>query len=222
MKLSDKFVQQALLMFIFSFFLVACNKNKDEITISGRIFDAKSGQFLSGATVRLSGNGVQSGVYSPDFVHIDTKTTDSDGGFTFTLKKDRSDSFRIAVSKDMYFQEVVEFSSAVFYDADQYDKEILLKPAGFIELRVRNAFPDDWDDKIVFYFSNSDLNCSDCCTNTPHTGNGPMFDSTFICRFYGDNKIVFLRSVTKNQQTNVYFDSLYCPMFTTASYEITY
>jgi hypothetical protein len=222
MKYTDKFLKHFFLIIFSSFLLSACNKKKDEITISGRIFDDSSGQFVSGATVRLSGNGVQSGVYSPDFVHIDTKTTDNDGVFSFTLKKDRSDGFRIAVTKDMYFQEVHEFSSAVFYDADEYDKQIHLKPAGFIQLRVRNAFPDDWDDKIVFYFSNSDLNCSDCCTNTPHTGNGPTFDSTFTCRFYGDTKIVFLRSVTKNQQTNVYFDSLFCPVFSTASYEITY
>lgn len=202
--------------------LSACNKDKDEITISGRVFDSGMGEYLSGATVKLSGNGIQAGIYTPEFVELETVTTDAGGNFSFVRKKDRSDSFRITAVKNQYFSEVHEFSSSVFSSSQSYSKEIQLAPEGFIEIHLFNAYPSDEDDKVVFYFTNSGLNCPDCCTNAPHNGIGPAFDTTFTCRFYGNKKIVFMRSVTKNQYTELFFDSLYCPVFTTAQYSIPY
>ncbi len=209
-------------LILFLFLLSACNKDKDEITISGRVYDSGLDQYLSGATVKLSANGVQSGIYTPDFVVLETTTTDSDGRFSFVRKKDRSDSFRITALKNQYFTEIHEFSSSVFASSVSYSKELEMNPEGFIELRVYNAYPSDEDDQIIFYFTNSDLNCIDCCTNTPHTGMGPAFDTTFTCRFYGNKKIVFMRSVIKDQHTDIYFDSLFCPVFTTEQYTIPY
>lgn len=209
-------------VFFFLSLLSACNKNRDDITISGRVYDSAMGQYLSGATVKLSANGIQSGIYTPDFVELETATTDADGRFSFVRKKDRSDSFRITAIKNQYFSEVHEFSSSVFATSETYTKDLQLNPEGFIELRVFNAYPSDEDDKIIFYFSNSGLNCIDCCTNTPHTGTGPAFDTTFTCRFLGNKKIVFMRSVTKDQHTDIYFDSLFCPVFSTAQYSFPY
>jgi hypothetical protein len=204
------------------FVLTSCKKNKDEIEISGRVFDSSNNQYLADAKVKLGGNGVQSGVYTPGFTDIASVQTDANGNFSFTVKKDKSDSFRLTVSKDQYFPQVFEFSSAVFSQSSTFTKDIEMPATGTLQVRIRNAYPDDYDDKIVFYFSNSDLVCLECCTNTHRTGNGPTFDTTITCKFYGNSNIVLLRSVTKNQQTNVYFDSLYCPSFSTAEYEILY
>jgi len=218
-----KLVCIVLPLFVFTaFVLTSCKKNKDDIEISGRVFDSSNNQYLADAKVKLGGNGIQSGVYTPGFTDIASVQTDANGNFSFTVKKDKSDSYRLTVSKDQYFPQVFEFSSAVFSQSTTFTKDIEMPAAGTLQVRIRNAYPDDFDDKIVFYFSNSDLSCIECCTNIHRTGNGPAFDSTITCKFYGNKKIVLLRSVTKNQQTNVFFDSLYCPAFSTAAYEILY
>ena len=212
-----------LLSFIFAAFLfTACNKNKDEITISGRIFDPDLNKYVSGAVVKLSGNGIQSGVYTPGYSEIERMTTSEDGSFSFTLKKSTHDGFRLTVTKDNYFTQTHDFSASVFYEASEYEKEVLFRPSGTLEIHLYNAYPSDEDDKVVFYFSNADLTCSGCCINSPLTGNGPAFDTTFSCKFYGNQNVLFLRSVTKNQHTNLFFDSLFCPAFSTATYHIEY
>lgn len=220
---TKKFVRTiGLAGLVFVFVLNGCKKNDDEITISGRIYDNGFGQYLQGVTVRLSGNGVQNGVYSPEFITLETVTSDASGNFSFTRKKDKTDSFRITVTKDQYFTTTHEFSSSVFSSADTYSKEIQVDPQGYLTIRLHNAFPSDNDDQVVFYFTNSGLDCYDCCTNIPHTGTGPAFDTTFTCCFYGNRNIAFMRSVTKDQQTNLYIDTLFCPAFTTTTYDIPY
>jgi len=216
------FITFIFYMFAGLMLLTSCKKDKNEIIISGKILDSGFGNYLVGATVKLSGNGIQNGIYSPDFVELETITTDAGGNFSFTRTKDRSDSFRITVTKNEYFSEVHEFSSTVFSASSEYVKEIQIKPSGYLQIHFYNAYPSDDDDQVVFYFSNAGQNCPDCCTNTPHTGYGPAFDTTFTCRFYGNQKICFLRSVTKNQHTNVYLDSLFCPAFETTTYQIPY
>jgi hypothetical protein len=208
--------------FYFAIFAAGCKKHEDEITISGRIYDNGFSQYLSGATVKLSGNGVQNGIYSPEFVTLETLITDAGGNFVFKRNKDRSDSFRITVTKDSYFTENYEFSSSVFSSSLTYNLEIKVEPQGQIQVHLYNAYPSDNDDKVVYYFANSDLDCMNCCTNVPHIGLGPAYDTTFTCSFYGNRKIVFLRSVTKDQQTNLYLDSLFCPAFSTETYDIPY
>jgi len=202
--------------------LSSCKKNKDEITITGRVFDQGFGNYLEGATVKLSGNGIQNGIYTPDYVQLESVTTDASGNFKFTRKKDRTDSFRITVVKSDYFSEEHIFSSNVFNSSNEYNQEISVKPAGLVQVHLYNAYPSDENDKVVFYFSNSNLSCFDCCTNIPSTGNGPAFDTTFTCKFLGNKNICFLRSVTKDQHTNVYLDSLFCPAFQTTTYHIAY
>lgn len=201
---------------------VSCKKKETELTISGTVYDPDLQQYVSSATVVLSGNGMQSGVYVPSFTQIATTTTDATGKFSFAFVREKADNYRLVVKKDMYFEKTIEFSASVFDQSPDYVEEVELRPSGFVQIHLKNAYPSDNDDLVVFYFTNCVEDCIDCCLNTPRNGYGPAFDTTFTCRFYGNKKINFLWSVTKDQQTDVYTDSLYCPAFDTQYYEILY
>jgi hypothetical protein len=208
--------------FLLVLLVISCRKRETDVNISGRVYDPDLQQYIASATVILSGNGLQSGVYVPGFSHIATTTTDASGNFSFTFVRDKADMYRLVFKKDMYFEKTIEFSAAVFDSSSEHLENVQLRPSGLIQVHLKNAYPSDDDDLVVFYFTNCVEECIDCCLNTPRNGYGPAFDTTFTCRFYGNKKINFLRSVTKDQQTNVFADSLFCPAFDTQVHEILY
>jgi hypothetical protein len=200
----------------------ACKKKKVMLKISGHVYDSDLNQNVAGANVILSGNGLEGGVYSPGFKTINTTVTDANGYYEFSFEKDQSDTYRVFLSKNQYFSITEEFSSSRFDSSVEIALDLELRPAGYVKIHLKNEYPSDDDDQIIFSFTNTAETCLECCNGTPRTGNGPAFDTTFTCMFYGNNKIHFMRSVTKDQHTNVYADSLYCPAFATETYEILY
>jgi len=209
-------------LFLLILLLVSCKKKDTEVSISGRVYDPDLKEYVASATVVLSGNGLQAGVYVPGFARIATTTTDASGNFSFPLTRDKVDKYRLQINKDMYFENTIEFSATVFDNSTKYEKEVSLRPSGFVQIHLKNAYPSDDDDFVVFYFTNCAEDCIDCCVKTPRNGYGPAFDTTFTCRFYGNRKINFLRSVTKDLHTNVFADSLFCKAFETQYYEVLY
>lgn len=200
----------------------SCKKKETELKIYGKVYESNQSSPLNNVKIVLSGKSLTSGVYNPFYNDIASATTDVNGNFEIKFKNQRSESYRVSILKENYFSKLIEFSGKEFEVKPEFEKNFNLIPVGFINLRVKNVFPDSFDDKIIFYFSNSNEICEDCCSNIPYTGIGPLFDTTFTCKFYGNETARIFYSVTKDNKTFVYNDTVWCPAFTTVSHTIEY
>jgi hypothetical protein len=215
-------------IFNYLFFLIiilsigSCKKNTDYLKINGSIYNPANQSHISNVDINLFAKGVSSGVYSAGFNQIATTTSNQQGFYEILIPKEKSDLYRLHVHKPEYFTKTIEFSANVFTQQNTYVQNIELHSSGYIQLRIVNAYPFDEEDVVVFYFTNTNEVCIDCCSNSSNKGLGPQFDTTIVCKFYGDSYVHFLRSVKKNNQTNIYTDSLFCPAFSVSEYVIQY
>lgn len=214
------------ILFVFFIFsitvLLSCKKKETELKLFGTVYDSSQSSALSGVKVVLSGKSLTGGVFNPFYNDVGYATTDEKGNFEISFKNERSDSYRISVLKENYFSQIIEISGKEFESKPSYEKNFSIKPAGYITLRVKNIFPDSYSDQIIFYFSNANEFCEDCCSNLPYTGIGPLYDTTFTCKFYGNEIARIFYSVTKDNKTFVYNDTIWCPAFTTVNHTIEY
>jgi len=212
-----------LLLFLFLFSFVNCKKNNTpEIHITGKVYDPNTKEYVSGVNVFLAGNGIVAGTYSPAFQDISNTTTDVSGSFSFTINKDKIDTYRLIFLKPKYFEEKIEFSSSYFDTKDTYFKSVNFFPVGYVKLRIVNAYPFDDDDKMIYYFNNSELTCYDCCDNTVKEVNGTAIDTIFTCLYHGNAILTLFRNVVKNNISSIFIDTLYCNAFDTTVYYISY
>jgi hypothetical protein len=201
--------------------VLSCKKDNNLI-IKGKVYDPNLKKYLSEVNIILKGNGVVSGVYTQGFQQIASVVTDIDGCFSVEIEKDRSDKFILIFSKDSYFSKEYEFSASVFNINNTFEKDFEIMPLGYVNVHLYNEYPFDSEDKVVYYFTNTQEECMDCCVNNSSIGMGEVYDTNFTCKFYGNSYIYFARSVTKDSNTNVYIDSLYCKAFSTETYDIPY
>lgn len=209
-------------LFLIVLVLFTSCKKTDYIKINGYVFDKSDQSDIDKANVTLFAKGIASGVYSSGFRQIAKTTSNPDGYYEMNIPKEKSDSYKLIAHKDDYFSKQIEFSANVFDNQSFYEQNLELYSSGYIQLRLINKYPYDENDLIVFYFTNADEVCADCCSKTPYQGIGEMFDTTIVCKFYGNMNIHFVRNVKKDKQTNIYTDSLYCPAFSLAEYTIEY
>lgn len=200
----------------------SCKKNDAELKIFGTIYDVKQNNPMSGVKIILSGKSISGGVYTPFYKDIGSFTTDANGKFEFKFKNEKSESYRISVIKENYFSQLIEISGKELEVKPSYEKNFNLRSAGYIQLNVKNIYPDSETDEIIYYFSNASEDCEDCCSNVPYKGKGPLYDTTFTCKFFGDEYARIFYSVTKDNKTFVYFDSIWCSAFNTVNHNIQY
>lgn len=148
--------QFLLIIALFTFFS-ACKKGQAEITVSGVLTDANSLQSLAGASIELIK------VLDTEEVSVGTVTTDANGKYTFTTKRDRFVSLKVVASKNGYF---TENSSINFNDLTVSEDNIVnIKTTGksWVKIRLLNTSNQDAQLDIVRTAGKS--GCSECCTS---------------------------------------------------------
>jgi hypothetical protein len=216
---------QLFVIFFLALFIVtgSCRKNKDEdISVRGTVFDPNLNVYVNDAYVTISSIKVQSGIYNSNYQDIETVVTDYNGKFAFDIKKELASSYRIYIRKDNYFSYTVDISPDVLESGIVYSPTYNLFPEAYIKLHVKNTMPYDSTDFIAYSFTNSNLNCYECCTNNVFKGYGEDYDYTLKCKTNGSQYIKMNWHVTKNGTDISYKDSVFCIAFDTIFYQIYY
>ncbi len=211
-----------LLLIIFAFVYSGCKKKDNTLTISGTIFDPMHNYNLAGATVTIASAKIEGGNYNPNYLDIESISTDGNGYFSFEINEVQVIGYRITIFKEYYFETSTDFSPDLIGSDNSYSANYNLNPKGYIKVHVKNSNPHDASDIITFKFTQGYLNGYQCCGNEPAIGYGKYFDTTFVCKTHGNQDVNFQWTVHKNGNTTTDNATFFCYPFDTAYYDVYY
>jgi hypothetical protein len=203
-------------------FLGACKKDVKTYSIAGAVSDPQLHSKVSSAKVSLKASKVQSGVYNPNYVEIDSYTTSSDGKFSFSVKHDNVSGYRIDITKNKYFDASIDLKTENVQNNGLTNISLDLIPIGEITLIVKNTTPQTADDNIKFRFSNVAVQGKDCWTNSATEGIGPSYNLTKTGKVSGNKEMYLEWIVTKKGNQHIYKDTIWSEAFKTVTYHINY
>ncbi len=144
-----------LLLFICS---VSCSKKISKYTLSGTIRDSSLDENLSNATIsiykKLQGNSFET--------LIGTSSTNSQGQYSFTFDRDKSEKYILKISKDKYFstEETILFTSLTIEGNNIRNYSTTAK--SWVKLHFKNidAKPED---QLRYMKQEGKVSCDECC-----------------------------------------------------------
>jgi hypothetical protein len=201
--------------------LPSCRKAADlDLVLRGQVNDYRNNSGVKGVRVKLDEQVLQSGALSGAFVNAGEVTTDHNGYFELVFDRKNALNYRLTLSKEGYFSEVIELNPDNFRPNEPYDYNAVVIPEAFFTLTVRNVQPDSSNDLIRFRKLNALFDCL-CCNNEFDEFYGASVDTSVTCRLYGDHMLTYTYDVLKLEETTV-VDSIYCPAFHTTELVIEY
>jgi hypothetical protein len=203
--------------------LHACKKNKaQEILINGRIFDPNSNKAVSNATVRLQVTSFSGSIYTSGYSDLIVVTTDESGNFVMDFLSQQTDNYKISITAPNYFMETYIEDAEKINNTSTHSLQYNLYPEAYIKLFVRNTNPFDSLDMISYSYNSAMPACNDCCNNTVFKGYGEQYTDTILCRLYGNQDVELQWNVTKDNQTTIQTQQIFCPASDTTEYTILY
>ncbi|HLP54466.1 MAG TPA: carboxypeptidase-like regulatory domain-containing protein [Fluviicola sp.] len=139
--------------------LGACKKKKISYTVEGIITDASFSQPLSGATVQLY--GTPAGSSTPSQL-LGTATTGSDGKYSFTFDRDKTEEYIIIVNKSQYFEATSGFTAESLSSSETNTRNVTTTAKSWVKLRFINLQPDAADE-LKYIRQNGKSGCVECC-----------------------------------------------------------
>lgn len=152
----------------------SCKKKTIEYTIQGTVQDASFGTAASGSTVTLYEIAPGSAISTP----LSSAVVGADGSYSFTIKREKIEKYRLSFTKSNYFPEAIEFS---LKDLDpktptSYTTQVWAK--SWVKLVFNN--PDNVGNLKVVKTSGKS-GCDECCTFGEFYLYSNVSDSTIYC-----------------------------------------
>jgi ribosomal protein S27E len=174
---------------------LACSKKTSKFTISGKINDSSLNQNLSNATIsiykKLQGNSFET--------FIASTTTNSEGNYSFTFDRDKSEKYTLKISKENYFpiEESILFSSLTVDGENVRNYSTTAK--SWARLHFKNIDPKP-EDQLRFMKQQGKVSCNECCPTDYQYIYGAS-DTSIYCINDGNTIYSFIYAVigTQNQ-----------------------
>jgi len=200
----------ALLLFSF----IGCRKGVADFTLTGTITDNSFSVPLSGATVKLY--ATEAGGLSVEL--IATSTLGSDGIYSFTFERGKTETYHVSVSKTGYFElyEDIPFSDLTIEEDNVRDYATTTK--SWVELRFINTSPLT-DDVLQYIKQEGKSDCADCCTDGDVYLEGAI-DTSIYCINDGNSEYRYYYWV--HNSTNQGPKSAITPPFDTVQILLSY
>lgn len=167
-------MKNVIIAFLILSALGACKKKDITYTVEGTITDETFGQSLAGATVSLY--EVPAGGATPTDL-VATVITGSDGKYSFEIKREKIEEYRIDVSKNLYFG-----TSQSFHADDLSTNETnvfthSVTAMSWVKLHFINT---DADQDLKYIRQSGKTGCAECCAATEQFLYGEI-DTSVYC-----------------------------------------
>lgn len=203
--------------------LGACKKkNALERVVSGRVFDANTGQSIANADVQLKANVLKNGIYNVNSSTLATVKTGSDGTYSFTFDKVNAEKYTIHVEGSTSFVASKDITPDEMYAANPYKIDIPAYLKSTVKVHIKNgAVLPNPTDQINYGYKGAVMPC-DCCTRDAIVLYGNV-DTTFSCDVYANQYFIYNYSVDRQNSMLVYVkDSVMSSAGDTARINIIY
>ena len=174
---------------------VSCSKKTSKFTIIGSIRDSSLEENLSNATIsiykKLQGNTFET--------FIGKTITNTEGHYSFTFVRDKSEKYILKISKDNYFpvEESILFSSLSIEGDNIRNYSTTAK--SWVKLHFKNIDPKS-EDQLRFMKQQGKISCNECCSTDYQYINGSA-DTSIYCINDGNTTYSYIYAVigTSNQ-----------------------
>jgi len=200
----------------------ACKKKVTLYDLNGSIADQQLNIKVSDVKVSLKASKIESGVYNPNYVEIQSTRSNSSGNFVFTVEHDNVAGYRLDFTKKDYFDQSMDIKTEALHVNVPLNVNINFVPIAHIKLSVKNTSPQGTDDQITFRFKNIDVKCKECWNNEPIKGVGPSYTYNETKKVSGEKEILIEWVVKKKGNQNIYQDTIHTKAFTTVNFNINY
>lgn len=190
-------MRKLYIILIFILLLASCKKEPRTILINGSVTDKYTLEAVSGAKVLLQANGIVDGVYSSSFATLESKTTDSQGNFSFEIEESSYDSYRFKIEKNGYYDEMTVYGSNSF-SAKDINLYFKIMSKAFVRLQFKNVNPCDENDKMVFFLQNNPINELYGGYTDARVLHGVNVDTSFLCNTAGGFDLILRKELFRN------------------------
>ena len=214
-------MRKILFFTVLIFLLFGCNKDKNKLLFSGQVYSPNENKNLSGITVELRGQLIESGTYNSNYQLLQKTTTDGDGKYNIVNDNVRASSFKISAYSDNYIRSEAEINSDLVSVGETYQKNFNIYPKAYLIIYVRNVVPADSTDEITINVIHSSPDC-DVCSNISNLVLSGIVNDTLICLVYGNQPVTVDYTTNTASGLNQYSYDVYCSAFETQDFTINY
>ena len=201
--------------------LVSCNRNDVEgMQIQGEIRDSRNSAGVSGVSIEVEEQIVESGALNGSFQFAAQVNSDGSGNYTADFERNNALIYKMDFTKDGYFSKTQEINPDNLTPGVAYTVNQTLVPEAFVQVNISNANPQTEEDFMRFRYLNANFDC-ECCGNGWTEYEGTIVDSSYTCRMHGDYMLYYTYEVTRLEE-EVFTDSVFCPAFQTTIIDIDY
>lgn len=194
-----------LLSIIACILQTSCKKKVDKyINVTGTVLNEQTNIPISGLNISLS-QAIGSIGSAGGWIIIATKTTDANGNYSFYIKVDDASDCKVDINSKPYNLKYSTYWFSVYTDK-QYTLTTYLYRYATLTVSATTSNPLGPND--AFYLYVSGIGCS-CDYLTTTTAKGGAFN-------------IVKWTVIRNNMTNNFKDSVFCPVDTTTFYNINY
>lgn len=202
-----------LALFIGLFITYSCKKKELVFVIEGQIFDKSFNQNLSQGTVKL----YRVPVATTNEIFVDEQTV-TDGKYSFTFPRDKSERYVIKFSKDGYFDETHE----VYFSQLQVGTNYILNFNAEAIATMNWIFLDGSPQNSNYFVTLQKLNGRPIgvgtCPNQSYDVYGGSPPDTMRCAVGGNQYVKFYVL----RPPDILLDSVFCPAFEDVYYTILF
>jgi hypothetical protein len=208
------------LIFLISLLFFGCRKKEVLVRVEGSVVNGVFEQPIENIEIKFYVKEIQGGTFSNSFKLLTTALTDGAGNFEVEFAHKTVQEYKIEVNHPDFF-EFTQLINPDDWSLSEINKEIIeLWPKSFINLSIKNQFPQNSDDNIVLLSANG--NCDLCYIPSLISLNGMSIDTLFRSPSLGMRYWKYNYVVTKNSMTYNYIDSVYCWEGDTANITLLY
>lgn len=149
-----------------------CKKGQANITVEGNVYDATFSKALANAQIVVTTTS------KGESKHILTTQTDSEGNYTFDVKRERFETLNISISKENYFG--IQ-SSILFDDLSVKNKNVHnFSSTGKSWAKIHLKHTGDNTTKLDIVKSIGKSGCEECCSSDYQQFVGNL-DTSYYC-----------------------------------------
>lgn len=217
LKLKIKLLYITLLIFL----LLSCNKNKNQIIISGLVTDTENSK-ISDVNIALYGKIIESGKWTNSFSEIATTKASSSGEYTLKLESVRVSEYKLTFTKDKYIDDIRIMQPNDITTENDNIINVVLDKKSFIKIQVKNQYPVNENDNLSLKLIGEFKNCSECCNDEKYTFLGTNINQNVVCVCPGSQNITLNWDILKTGSISSHSEILYVNDYDTTNYIINY
>jgi hypothetical protein len=194
----------------------ACKKKSNELIIEGRVISSVSGNGIAGTEIKLFGNGLNSGVYNPNFSSIASASSGNDGMYRLMFENPNPVQYKCKFSANNYLEKDVLLNPDEILATQPFLFDVAMLPKGLVHFQFSNEQPGSSSDLMTFQLADYGLDCA-CCPSSLISFSGPVINYDQICALPAERWHKYVYFTLKNGTSNTQLDSVWVSQGQTAS-----